>query len=605
MAKQIINVGTSANSRTGDNIRTAFIKINDNFDEVFQVVEHGLVGPQGPAGAPGSQGPRGLRGDKGDNGANGADGLSAYQIAVNHGFVGTEEEWLASLHGSGGGTGVIGAVYITDINPVSNTDIVNAKVYTNGGKVLTSCSSDTNNLIVSVMARPGTTYTPTVTVNGINVPLTEQLNGTFTGDVIITLSGTTVTAIHNDGPTATCSVANIHKPVILTARFVNGYPSGQSELKAGDTYSFTVTTDINITGIEVVDYGAFTAANITISASTSHTFVGTIANRGNTVHDYGAKIRVTSSTGSVSSYYITDSLGINDGVNTVKLNNVSPTITFGTVTYPGTQQALKNTESATVSVTYSNGDVVSFTSPNNELTIPSPTVLNASKTVTRVAGSYNISTNNLAATITRSANGASSSAQTVVKIANTACTVSVSEQYTRLRLGGSYTITISANQNLLNAPTLTAGVYGTFQGSGFAGLNQTWTRTLSIADTNIPGTYNWGAISATNLAGIVTTTITGDNSYVIGGFTSRNITLDAYANEALLSLPVTDYTKLSITWEIKSLPIKSPVGTTTIPTPNSWCINALNVNPTTIRILDVAATFASSRPTTITVEEIV
>ena len=27
----------------------------------------------------------------------GADGLSAYQIALNHGFIGTEEEWLASL----------------------------------------------------------------------------------------------------------------------------------------------------------------------------------------------------------------------------------------------------------------------------------------------------------------------------------------------------------------------------------------------------------------------------------------------------------------------------------------------------------------------------
>ena len=35
----------------------------------------------------------------------GDPGESAYQIAVDHGYVGTEEEWLASLHGATGATG--------------------------------------------------------------------------------------------------------------------------------------------------------------------------------------------------------------------------------------------------------------------------------------------------------------------------------------------------------------------------------------------------------------------------------------------------------------------------------------------------------------------
>lgn len=38
-------------------------------------------------------------------GGAGRDGLSAYEIAVRHGFVGTEEEWLASLKGEQGETG--------------------------------------------------------------------------------------------------------------------------------------------------------------------------------------------------------------------------------------------------------------------------------------------------------------------------------------------------------------------------------------------------------------------------------------------------------------------------------------------------------------------
>ena len=35
MAKQTINVGTTANDRTGDPLRTAFTKINQNFDDLY------------------------------------------------------------------------------------------------------------------------------------------------------------------------------------------------------------------------------------------------------------------------------------------------------------------------------------------------------------------------------------------------------------------------------------------------------------------------------------------------------------------------------------------------------------------------------------------
>lgn len=42
-------------------------------------------------------------------GADGDDGLSAYEIAVNNGFIGTEVQWLASLEGADGETGPAGA----------------------------------------------------------------------------------------------------------------------------------------------------------------------------------------------------------------------------------------------------------------------------------------------------------------------------------------------------------------------------------------------------------------------------------------------------------------------------------------------------------------
>lgn len=50
-----------------------------------------------------------LQGPPGADGDDGADGLSAYQIAVIEGFVGTEAEWLASLQGAPGEDGEDGA----------------------------------------------------------------------------------------------------------------------------------------------------------------------------------------------------------------------------------------------------------------------------------------------------------------------------------------------------------------------------------------------------------------------------------------------------------------------------------------------------------------
>jgi hypothetical protein len=74
--------------------------------------EKGVKGDKGDKGEQGEQGQQGIQGVKGDtgaSGANGQDGKSAYQIALDNGFVGTETEWLASLKGDKGDTGASGA----------------------------------------------------------------------------------------------------------------------------------------------------------------------------------------------------------------------------------------------------------------------------------------------------------------------------------------------------------------------------------------------------------------------------------------------------------------------------------------------------------------
>ncbi|PRR94640.1 hypothetical protein C6W23_04805 [Bacillus atrophaeus] len=62
--------------------------------------EEWLASLKGEKGDKGSTGAIGAKGDKGDTGAagkDGKDGLSAYELAVQQGFTGTLDEWLASL----------------------------------------------------------------------------------------------------------------------------------------------------------------------------------------------------------------------------------------------------------------------------------------------------------------------------------------------------------------------------------------------------------------------------------------------------------------------------------------------------------------------------
>ncbi len=73
-------------------------------------VENGFVGTvsdwleslKGADGLPGKDGIAGINGVDGQNGSDGEKGLSAYQLAVQNGYTGTVDEWLLSLNGRNG-----------------------------------------------------------------------------------------------------------------------------------------------------------------------------------------------------------------------------------------------------------------------------------------------------------------------------------------------------------------------------------------------------------------------------------------------------------------------------------------------------------------------
>lgn len=67
--------------------------------------EPGAAGHDGERGAEGQPGQKGDVGDMGPAGRDGAPGKSAYDIAVEKGYPGTELEWLASFRGKDGAAG--------------------------------------------------------------------------------------------------------------------------------------------------------------------------------------------------------------------------------------------------------------------------------------------------------------------------------------------------------------------------------------------------------------------------------------------------------------------------------------------------------------------
>ena len=439
-----------------------------------------------------------------------------------------------------------GFVAITDITPTSISDNVGNKVKTDDNNVLQSCTSSTTAITVSVLAVTGSTFKPVVDINGTAATLTRNtLTDVWQGTAAITLTGAspyTVTATHSDGATDTATVTIEAAPVVSSVLFSNAYSqgAGQTEHAANQTLDLVISSATPFVALEVIDDSstATLAYTETFAATTNKTIQVTVANRGNTPTAYPAKVRIRNANGTWSAVTATS--------NTIILNNSQPVITFNSISYPASQQAIKSGDPATtVNVTETNVDTVSYTS--TELTVANPTT-KGNKTVTYLSGGYNISTDNLTVIATKTSNATTATFSTVVWIANTAPTITVTTPAARLRSPQSHTISINSNQRTLATPTLNASV-GTFSGSWTTANNGlTWTCSLAIADSNTKGSANFTGLSITNLAGIEVETAGVVSTYIVGGFTQRTLTFPLWdANqirEIALGTNVYDTSKL-------------------------------------------------------------
>ena len=92
-------------TETDEGVRITATDVSGTTAATVRHGEDGAIGPPGPQGpkgdrgSTGAMGPAGPAGPRGDKGDRGADGKSAYQIALDNGFVGSEAEWLESFRG--------------------------------------------------------------------------------------------------------------------------------------------------------------------------------------------------------------------------------------------------------------------------------------------------------------------------------------------------------------------------------------------------------------------------------------------------------------------------------------------------------------------------
>jgi hypothetical protein len=533
----------------------------------------------------------------------------------------------------------IGYVFVTDVSNSGNigdVSYVPDTVPTN--TVWTECTSDTTNVSIGFLAEPAGFYSPTVSISGIQCTNLSQYGDDrrlFSGsiDVALTCAPGEYQDFVVESSTGQSTSVRVNLagagPEIIDISF-GSYPGTQTALKEDDTVAVTVTVENDATSCWIEsDKASKTYVNLSLGAEDGA----------------GAGYRYATGTITISSVssdspvdaQAENALGTRGSVYTsanLDIDQVYPTITFNSITYPATQGALKNSETADVDVSVTNWssgtDTITYSNPNSQVSIPSTGTYSQVKTVTRIGGDYNVSTNNYAISATRVANGATSSAAYVVRIANVAAALSIAEPASRLRTRSTgfsnvalttpsttaaHTITINSNQILGSVPTLAdpAAGQGTWASGSFsnAGGMTSFTNSLQLPDNSTRGTHTWGAISGTNLAGIETTSITGNDTYTIGGFLQRYYRLVLGQNESEGAVEVTTYSKFSLNWyytdgagTVKSLSRSSTINESP-PVTSEYTVDAVDINPTTFIILDTAATQAQTQDTAIRVEEVV
>lgn len=322
---------------------------------------------------------------------------------------------------------------------------------------------------------------------------------------------------------------------------------GTTDIKGGDTIRTLVSVDTQGSDpdeilISVIDSGISDGTQ----SSLSKKWTGTPTPLGGDVYQYTVDVFVTSESSrdglqrvemKASNEYGT--VGeIYASVGQIEVDNVGPTISIDSITYPAGQQAIKFGDSAIVSTTATNHDQAEYAKPDglssDQLDIQNPSTYEASKSCGYYSGGYNISEDNFKVKLIKSTNGMVAEATDRVNIANDPLTITFNDLPSKLLsspAGETYRFTMSSDQLFNNIPTLSlstsqtvSSVLTTFTAG--VGLNSN-VFDIYVDDTHTKGSFDFNLV-AFNLAN-VETNISNPPQYNIEGFTAREI--EAHPND--------------------------------------------------------------------------
>lgn len=460
-------------------------------------------------------------------------------------------------------------------------------------KVLTAFESDDDDitLTVEIHAAIDAWMPASVQVTGAGItPVTilkqnfSQLGSNhrvWTASVNIPDADTTgtLTATMADGDTAAVSYTRaLDPPQVLTLIWddqgdaADPYPAAQTQFKNNDNMQVSGTAEAHADEVYIIDYEATSGQGVqgpyTVTAGV-WTAPNVKAGSATGVQNLRAYAKVTGGSNGPNFTSPTQT----DHSQTV------PTFTGGAqsdITYPGTQEAIKDAETCSVLITHTNpdgGDTYLYDDNGTpDLVIPSPTVYAATKTgIARDTATYRESGTNYRLTATRTAkNGASATKNSTVKIAHTMPTVTVgrtsggAEVY-RFGSGSGtkdhtvYLISTQANLST-HTPVLTpdAGDDATgWQGSWATDGDLRYTRSYRIVDADIdPGgqpanDYSWASCSIKNRAGKEQTAIGTNLNYELGGFSTRTLDILGGTHVDPIGVPVVNTSRTTVTNQSK------------------------------------------------------
>ena len=319
---------------------------------------------------------------------------------------------------------------------------------------------------------------------------------------------------------------------------------GASEVKAGDVVDSKIFIDgngvsINDISISVLSQGLSNGSQTSYSSSYSKS---TLADGSFEflvpIDVYGALGNSSRDGEQAVTFKARNNFGtISDTATTTgaaEINNGTiPVISINSITYPASQQAIKSSESTSISNNVTNFDSITYSSPNSQLSISNTSTYEQNKNADYLAGDYNVEgdggVNNLKISATKSSNGATTESFKIVNIANSPLTLSINNLAASLSSspnGVSDQFYMSSSQLMLSNPTLSTNSNqinpsSLNQNSSGTGKNSN-SYTITVSDLDTKGTFSWQA-SAVNLAGIETTSIAVNPTYKLEGFSSRTI----------------------------------------------------------------------------------